>query len=110
MSKIKIKGILVSMVISLVLCAGVQAQGGMETRDTRIGNLVFENGYPDHEWSMRGNNGVVELGEFEAVFQYVPPMDPDLIRLAVTTKKKSGTREATRQLHADFHLRNHKYQ
>ncbi len=49
MNKLKVIPILLTAVISLVLYEGAQAQGGMETRDTRIGKLAFENGYPDHE-------------------------------------------------------------
>ena len=68
------------------------------------------NGHPDREWSMRGEEGDVNLGEFEAVFEYLPLNDPDLVRLAVATKMKSRNQEVTRQLHTEFHLRNHKYQ
>ena len=49
MKKTNVFTILVSTAILLALCAGVQAQEKMETRDTRIGKLVFENGYPDHK-------------------------------------------------------------
>jgi len=49
MKKANVFTILVSTAILLALCAGVQAQEKMETRDTRIGKLVFENGYPDHK-------------------------------------------------------------
>jgi hypothetical protein len=49
MSKLKVISILIYTVMSLVLCASAHAQDGMKTRDTRIGRLVFENGYPDRE-------------------------------------------------------------
>jgi len=40
---------LVAAALSLALCTAVAAEQKMETRDTRIGKLVFENGYPDHK-------------------------------------------------------------
>lgn len=49
MKKLNSGKFLVSMAMTLALCAGAYAQEKMETRDTRIGRLVFQNGYPDHE-------------------------------------------------------------
>jgi len=40
---------LAGIALVLVLSTGASAQDKMETRDTRIGKLVFENGYPDHK-------------------------------------------------------------
>ena len=68
------------------------------------------NGVPDVEWSMRTTKGTVDLGEFEAVFEYFPPANPDLVRLTVATTVKSGSKEVTRELHTEFLMRNHKYQ
>ena len=41
--------LVLSTAIILALCCNAFAQEKMETRDTRIGKLVFENGYPTHE-------------------------------------------------------------
>ena len=41
--------VIIGVALVLIACAGVHAQEKMETRDTRIGKLVFERGYPDHE-------------------------------------------------------------
>lgn len=49
MRKLNLIWSIVAMTISLAFCAGAIAQDKMETRDTRIGKLVFENGYPNHE-------------------------------------------------------------
>lgn len=48
MKYILVKLILVT-VITLLLCVEAYAEDKMETRDTRIGKLVFENGYPSKE-------------------------------------------------------------
>ena len=67
------------------------------------------NGIPDQDWSMRGQRGVIDLGEFIVEFQYLPLNDPDFVRLAIETRMKSGSKEVTKHLYTDFHLRNHKF-
>lgn len=49
MKKSMLLRFLLGTAISFALCAGAHAQQKMETRNTRMGELVFENGYPDHE-------------------------------------------------------------
>ncbi len=44
MKKLNLGKFLVTTAMSLALCAGSYAQEKMETRDTRIGKLVFEKG------------------------------------------------------------------
>ena len=49
MKRINLLIALAGIALVLVLSTGTSAQDKMETRDTRIGKLVFENGYPDHK-------------------------------------------------------------
>lgn len=49
MKKFNLGKLFLIMGISLTLCVGAYAQEKMETRDTRIGKLVFEKGYPSLE-------------------------------------------------------------
>ena len=44
-----LKNLVLSTAMILALCSSAFAQEKMETRDTRIGKLDFENGYPSNE-------------------------------------------------------------